>query len=375
MGFLKEGDQVLIQVPNGHIHRLTVERQKTHSLGRYGTLRVDRLLDLASFDYFYDLEKDQFYSHNPFSCTSKEDETEMLPNDCLIDDNTAQKLSITDISNLKNSLTGSEVVESLIANSTSFEKKNAHAQTKYLKRKQAKYLKIIRVLSVTAVNVLKMMEVQEKLDKVGFLREDTLAMINYLSTSSGVIGVLDEFGGLLVHSLLEKGYNRNVIALYFGQQLNIPFCFHRLDNLGSLKITLLESEILAEPEANSNEKFLEKWNRQKNSFDLIKSKGFDTLIIASPKPLNALHQLKQFIAPSGILIVYSPYRETLIPLFHSFLHVDANGDREFLDVKLQDSFLRRYQTEPGRLHPQMTMNGHTGSILSAIKKGQSQLYT
>jgi tRNA (adenine58-N1)-methyltransferase non-catalytic subunit len=376
MGFLVEGDQVLIQVPNGHIHRVILERGQTHSLGRYGTLRVDRLFDLESFDYFYDLENDQFHPHNPYSCGPQEDlEVEMLPNDCLTDDNTAQKLSITDISALKDTLTGPQVVDSLVAHSTSFEKKNAHAQVKYLRRKQEKYLKIVRILSVTAVNILKMMELQDKLDKIGYLREDSLAMINYLATNSGVVGVLDEFGGLIMHSLLEKRYSRNVIALYSGQQLNLPFCFNKTDSLESLKVSLLERDALVEPDANSNEKFLERWNRQKAAFDSVKIKGIDTLIIASSSPCSFLDQLGKFIAPSGMLLVYSPYREPLVPLFPCLLYGDSDGIREFLDVKLQESFLRRYQTDPGRLHPQMSMSGHTGTLLSAVRKDPTKNYT
>jgi tRNA (adenine-N(1)-)-methyltransferase non-catalytic subunit len=60
------------------------------------------------------------------------------------DNNTAQKLKDTDIHNLRDSgASGSEIINSLIANSDTWTNKSEFAQEKWLKRKQKKYYIII----------------------------------------------------------------------------------------------------------------------------------------------------------------------------------------------------------------------------------------
>ena len=360
---MEEGKEVLIELPNGHLQRVQIPSGgETHSLGRYGSIKLDVLKRLPAYDYFYDLDTDTFHPQNPH--TSNRMSEEMLPNDTLVDDNTAQKYTLEEITEMKTKATGKEVVEALVAGSNTFDLKNAHAQDKYLKRKQAKYLRVIRIREYRALDLLRMMTMQGKQDKIGYLRADTLSLIAL--SAHGRIGVVDEYGGVVLQALMER--NSHVVALYMGQQLNVPQVCRNLEPM-NLKAQTLLLESYPQPEENSTPKFMERWTRYKQSFDLLKER-MDTLVIISATPQEALKVLGPCLGGSGTLIVYSPTREPLMPVFEGMLH--AEGEREWVDVRLTETWLRKYQTEAGRMHPMMGMNGHTGTILTAIKKQQSQ---
>ncbi|GAY36316.1 hypothetical protein CUMW_279550, partial [Citrus unshiu] len=61
-------------------------------------------------------------------------------NRAIVDDNKAQSLSGEDIDEMRRQgATGEEIVEALIANSATFEKKTSFSQEKYKLKKQKKY--------------------------------------------------------------------------------------------------------------------------------------------------------------------------------------------------------------------------------------------
>ena len=71
-----------------------------------------------------------------------------------IDSNTAQRLSLTNIQELRESgATGQEIIKSLIDNSDTWSSKTSFAQEKWLKRKERKYIRKLRVVKCTPATI------------------------------------------------------------------------------------------------------------------------------------------------------------------------------------------------------------------------------
>ncbi|XP_045761615.1 tRNA (adenine(58)-N(1))-methyltransferase non-catalytic subunit TRM6 isoform X2 [Maniola jurtina] len=102
----------------------------------------------------------------------------------IYDDGQSQKLSATEISDLKSDSTrASDIVETLITNSNTFHNKTEFSQEKYLKKKEKKYFEYIQILRP---NLRIITEILYKLDpsKVQGIRIDTLSQIITLSNIS-----------------------------------------------------------------------------------------------------------------------------------------------------------------------------------------------
>ncbi|KAF8819644.1 eukaryotic initiation factor 3, gamma subunit protein, partial [Cardiosporidium cionae] len=71
----------------------------------------------------------------------------------LYDNNIAQNLTANDILSLQKDLSGEELVDRIVENSTSFTNKTTFAQQKYVSKKKKKHLQQIVVLEPTLFNI------------------------------------------------------------------------------------------------------------------------------------------------------------------------------------------------------------------------------
>lgn len=93
--------------------------------------------------------------------------------------------------------------------------------------------------------------------------------------------------------------------------------------------------------------------------------GVDRLIIACKyRPLPILKQALYLLAPSSPFVIYHEFME---PLIDCYLYLQEQGLA--LRMVLFDSWLREFQTLPGRLRPEMFMTTSGGYILSGIYVG------
>ncbi len=93
--------------------------------------------------------------------------------------------------------------------------------------------------------------------------------------------------------------------------------------------------------------------------------GVDRMIIATKyRPLPILKQALYVLLPSSSFVIYHEFME---PLVDCYLHLQETG----LGIRLQlfDSWLREFQTLPGRMRPDMFMTTHGGFILTGIYVG------
>jgi hypothetical protein len=90
------------------------------------------------------------------------------------------------------------------------------------------------------------------------------------------------------------------------------------------------------------------------------------LIIASKyRPLPILKQALYVLQPSSSFVVFHEFLE---PLVDCYLYLQANALA--LRLVLSDTWMREFQTLPGRVRPDMFMSTSGGFILSGIYVGQ-----
>jgi len=81
-------------------------------------------------------------------------------------------------------------------------------------------------------------------------------------------------------------------------------------------------------------------------------------------PLPILKEAIVLLAPSSPFVVYCEYMEPLVECF-TYLHQEALAMR----LHITDTWMREFQTLPGRVHPEMHMTTSAGFILSGIYVG------
>ncbi|KAG4966603.1 hypothetical protein JHK85_041578 [Glycine max] len=158
----------------------------------------------------------------------------------LVDNNTAQRLTGEDIEAMRRQgAGGNEIIEALIANSVTFEKKTSFSQEKYRLKKQKKY----------APKVLMRRPVARR-----FLRVDTLSLLlsmGNVSSNSDIL-VVDMIGGLLTGAVAERlGGTGFVCNSYSGQapySMDIVRIFNLSDEICKRIVRSPISDLLSQKE-------------------------------------------------------------------------------------------------------------------------------
>lgn len=145
-------------------------------------------------------------------------EDEVRDNRGLIDNNSAQSLSSGDIDAMRcEGATGDEIVDALIANSSTFEKKTAFSQEKYKLKKQKKYAPKVLLRRPFARSICEAY-FKKYPNRIGFLRVDTLSLLLSMANVCAYSDVLvvDKVGGILAGAVAERiGGTSYVCNIYF----------------------------------------------------------------------------------------------------------------------------------------------------------------
>lgn len=320
-------------------------------------------------------------------------------NSSYVDTNTAQKLSDIDIQALKDSgATGVDIMKSLIANSETWKEKTEFAQQKWLTRKSRKYLRRFRVCKSTPSLLCDVM-FNKSNDNICSLRGDSLAQI--LSHGGVYPGarvlVCESTLGLISGSAAYRmrGVGR-ILSLFTGQQphleyveqLNLsdkdlgiirPIPLQQLAPAADFVITngfqATDSNAMdtapPSPKPNSNRpngkphhsSCMKPYEIERAK--LLLRQGVNSLLIVSRyRPLSVLQEAVYLLAPSSPFAVHCEYLE---PLVECYLFLSAKNIA--VRMILSDTWMREYQTLPGRLHPHMNMSASGGFLLTGIYIG------
>ncbi|KMZ70260.1 tRNA (Adenine-N(1)-)-methyltransferase non-catalytic subunittrm6 [Zostera marina] len=140
-------------------------------------------------------------------------------NRALNDTNTAQNLQHSDIVEMKREgVSGDQIIEALISNSSTFAEKTVFSQEKYKIKKQKKFAPKVLLRRPWARSICEAY-LKKKPVKIGYLRFDTLSLMLASANVSGYSDVLvvDQTGGMVTGAVAERlGSTGNVCCTYLG---------------------------------------------------------------------------------------------------------------------------------------------------------------
>ncbi|XP_059049113.1 tRNA (adenine(58)-N(1))-methyltransferase non-catalytic subunit TRM6 [Achroia grisella] len=341
----------------------------------------------------------------------------------IVDDGRSQKLTATEIEDLRvDAYKASDIVETLITNSSTFHNKTEFSQDKYLKKKEKKYFEYIQILQP---NLRIVAEIMYKLDpnKIQGIRIDTLSQVMsfanvysegvhllYDSGSNGLMAaaLLSAIGtgtsGKLLHmhpgnmsqkqALLAMNFeadhlNRcisvNVYSalrqFYQGCDTNDTPSENKSSTLKrknvddtetdhKIKVPRLKNDITEDgilsvdchdnSEQTQSEPKLPKWHFDNIAASQLMKNKVDSLVITCKEdPHNIFKELMEFVKPGRPFVIYYPVAE---PLQQSYLKLRSFSNVAALQIT--NNWMRNYQVLPERTHPEVMMNGSSGFLLT-----------
>lgn len=324
-------------------------------------------------------------------------------NSSYVDSNSAQRLSDEDIRGMKDSgATGIEIMKSLIANSETWSVKTEFAQQKWLSRKSRKYLRRFRACKTTPSLMCEVL-FNKNSENICGLRGDAVAQV--LSHGGVYAGarvlVCDTTLGLVAGAIAYRmrGFGR-ILSIFTGQQPHLEYIEPL--NLNDKELEIIRSVPCVElasaaddvqakgllnsldsdsmdltdpspkPNARSSGKpyhsSCKKPHELQRARQLLRE-GVNSLVLVSHfRPLVVLQEAIFLLVPSSPFVVYCEYME---PLVECYLFLQAKGIA--IRLNLSETWMREYQTLPGRFHPVMNMRTSGGYILSGVYVGGLQV--
>ncbi|XP_032530018.2 tRNA (adenine(58)-N(1))-methyltransferase non-catalytic subunit TRM6 [Danaus plexippus] len=336
----------------------------------------------------------------------------------IYDDGRSQKLSAVEIDELKfDSNKASDIVETIITNSTTFHNKTEFSQEKYLKKKEKKYFEYVQILKPNLRNISEIMYKLEP-NKIQGIRLDTLSQIitlsnvscegNHLLYDSGSNGLLaaallgamgSRANGKLVHmhpgnmsqkqALLAMNfeteqYNKCISVNVYSvlRQLYQGCDTHTVEKEDStlkrkavdelehdVKVSKLENTENATSNVDivntgDENKLLSpkkpKWHFDNIAASEVLSNKVDSLVVASKEdPQNIFLELLPFVKPGRPFVIYYSVAEPL-----QSLYITLKCLSNVAALKLTCNWMRNYQILPERTHPEVMMNSSSGFLLT-----------
>lgn len=349
---------------------------------------------------------------------TEEMKEELRDNRALVDNNKAQSLSSEDIDAMRSQgATGDEIVEALIANSATFDKKTVFSQEKYKLKKQKKYAPRVLLRRPFTRSICEAY-FKKYPARIGFLRVDALSLLLSFAnvTANSDVLVFDMVGGLLTGAVAERlGGKGSVCNTYLGNNPN-PMDIVRIFNFDDeictriMRLPLVdlassqvesakpngeqEVNINAQDEASEPVTMDESpvpstdHSSDLNSESIVspltkafkcakagdkappevvklwKETGFSSLIIAAPQSdaWSLVKDLLPLVANSAPFAIYHQYLEPLATCMHKL-----QLEKLAISLQISEPWLREYQVLPSRTHPFMQMNAFGGYILTGTK--------
>lgn len=363
-------------------------------------------------------EKEQEQGGNDFQEEENMAGEELKDNRALVDNNTAQSLTGDDIDEMRRQgATGDQIVEALIANSTTFEKKTSFSQEKYRLRKQKKYAPRVLVRRPFVRSICDAY-FRKYPARIGCLRSDSLALLLSMAnvTAYSDVLVVDMVGGLVTGAVAERlGGTGYVCNMHLGVAPNpmeivrifnfsndickriVRCCLNDLclgqngshvqvQNMVSDTANLLdvvEEDVSLEESRTSFDASCKTAKRDLTTCKAIKAgelaseelidswkeKGFSSLVVAAPEldVWSIMQKLLPHLSYSASFAIYHQYLQPLAACMHNL-----QSEKLAIGLQISEPWLREYQVLPSRTHPRMQMSAFGGYILSGTKISASE---
>lgn len=398
-------DYAILRLPSGARKMIQLRIEGVINMGKFGTFNVENVLGYPygqAFEIGTENKVSAIESLEVGITDLAELDTDELvsgsskDNRLLIDGANVQKLTVEEVEEMKNKMGGNEVareiIQTMIKNHGSFDKKTAYSQEKYLDRKHKKFLRRFSINYLTSNEMLDYLYYEKEPFRIMNLSIEMLgSMMSFGNVMpGGNYLVVDETGGLVVYAMLERMGNRGTITLLHE---NDQPSVHLLNKTRYVKEISTSPESMVqcinvlqflEPETERPdfkpldeeeykklpEQMRTQYDRKLKRFHIINKvldrvieNDFESLIYVSTlNPTTFVPKLLPRLRGSSPLVIYNQYKEALIELNHIFLR-----EKGILLPNIHHSVVRKYQTIPGRIHPLMTSRSDGGYILTGIK--------
>ncbi|CAG7881171.1 unnamed protein product [Brassica rapa] len=325
----------------------------------------------------------------------------------LIDDNESQNLTCEEIEAMRREgAKGDEIIEALIANSKTFDKKFQLSQEKYKLKKQKKYAPKVLLRRPFARSICEAY-FKKYPARIGFIRVDALSLLLTMAnvTAYSDVLVVDMVGGLVTGAVAERlGGTGYVCITYKGDSpssVDMVKMFNFTDKIRERivhsSINELSSAKAASPEENNQqvgdssasdmvedvsvtaearvddiavrESKITKAPQpgakaSKEAVEMWKENGFSSLIMAAQDqdPWTLAKDVLPLLSYSAPFAIYHQYLQPLATCMHNL-----QQGKMAINLQITEPWLREYQVLPSRTHPHMQMSSFGGYVLSGIR--------
>lgn len=400
---ITEDEYAILCLPSGVRKLIQLRSDGIINMGKFGMFNVK---DVLGFPYGQAFEIASENKLTPIKSMDEGvnladlDDDEMLngsskDNRLLIDEANVQKLTLEQIEEMKNKAGGNEVareiIQEMIKNHGSFDKKTAYSQEKYLDRKHKKFLRRFQINYLSSNEMLDYLYYEKEPFRIMNLSVEVLGLMMSLSNikPGGNYLVMDETGGLIVYAMLERMGNRGTITLLHENDQPSVHLLNKTRYVTELStsatsmvqyanvLQFLEpeserpnfTEISAQDYEDFNDTQRKQYDRKLKRaqilnavLDNIERNDFESLIYAGTlNPVTFVPRIIPRMRGSSPLVIYNQYKEMLIELNHLWLR-----QKNILLPNIHHSVVRKYQTIPGRIHPLMTSRSDGGFLLTGI---------
>ncbi|CAH8266083.1 unnamed protein product [Arabidopsis lyrata] len=336
----------------------------------------------------------------------------------IVDNNEAQNLTGEEIEAMRREgAKGDEIIEALIANSKTFDKKFQLSQEKYKLKKQKKYAPKLLLRRPFARSICEAY-FKKYPARIGFLRVDALSLLLTMAnvTAYSDVLVVDMVGGLVTGAVAERlggtGYVCNTYkgsAPYPVEMVRMfNFSDKVLERIVQSSINELSSANTASPEGNNQQEgvcnaenninetsstsdiMVEEISAtteagvvdivvpeskvikaakagakaSKETIEMWRENGFSSLIIAAQDqdPWSVAKDVLPLLSYSAPFVIYHQYLQPLATCMHKL-----QQGKMAINLQITEPWLREYQVLPSRSHPHMQMSSFGGYVLSGIR--------
>ncbi|KAH0838075.1 Gcd10p-domain-containing protein [Lanmaoa asiatica] len=375
-GTINSKHTVLFKLPNGEVRSIKVERDSIVSLGRVGSFPANELIG-QPYGFAYEIHEKKLKRLPP--CTMDEVEETNATNELINDGEFVQPLALEEIEALKKSgVHASEIIKAQIEQHANYSLKTEYSKDKYRKRKEAKYLKSFETIEPTVYNICEYWFRKDQ-NRIRDIRPDSLSqMLNLANDRMQVSFVainydIDSFPGegriISINDadsppaypvLTLMNYEKDTLTLVLST-LNWATAQEDYTRVAPLEPT--SGRIRSERQRLRLDKRKSTSDTLMSTRQELFSGEFDGLLVASDyDPFEIVEMLSPYLAGSASIVVQNMFLQPLADLQTKMRLIPG-----YLAPSITESWLRRYQVLPGRMHPTMNASGSGGFLLHMIK--------
>ena len=263
--------------------------------------------------------------------------------------NENQKLSQEEIENMKKNVENKDdIINALIENNVTLDKRTAMSKDKYIKKKYDKYKHFIFITETTICNIVETFGLNE-IKEINYLRMDSVAtmLVNSNFQEKCHTLIMDESNNILTLAYMKRTkFDSNIVSVF-------------LERINAKNLNILTDTKSTEFDLISHVRY--DLLTDESSFIYKRSLGKFSNLVLCLKNDNLLPKyffsLLKFLKFSGNFALFSKGKEVLIEIDK---HMITN--KLGFDTKIIETVTREYQILELRTHPMMNHKGFSGFV-------------